>query len=524
MKSYDVLFHLIHSLDGNEKRYFQLFSSLQGGDKRYLLVFNALRKQREYDEQKARGVLGKSCSARRFSGIKHYLFNLIVNSLEQYHTNIKTELYRELHRIEILYKKEFYTLCRKLVEKAKRKAIKYDLQLPLLELVQWEYKLIEQPFIGANEDKIINIFASMSNSIEQYKASYELLWNAYLFIYSAKLDRLHPSRRRRRVFYTNDESDDDAVLLPSQKGWKGMGDSSLSFHALSRLYEVQGAYFSLQHYHEDAYVVLSKLLQLMEKNPHQIAENPLSYMQVIEHLFSRNLAMRRYGECANLIGKGEGLQRKFPKIKKDIDFLMKEMKLLVCIETGAFDKGVALVRSAGEKWEKADSIVNKEQVLLFQYNTAYLYFGNGNYRKANEYLNKILNEPEDAESDIRGRAQLLSLLVLFELGNRDLLKYRIRAVHRFLYSRKNLYKEELIILEFIRKVMPKIYSAVETQYVASLQKSFGVLLKKLKLLSSKTVEQKAFGSFDFISWLESKVEGRTFAEVVREKVKKRIGD
>ena len=40
------------------------------------------------------------------------------------------------------------------------------------------------------------------------------------------------------------------------------------------------------------------------------------------------------------------------------------------------------------------------------------------------------------------------------------------------------------------------------------------------LLSKDPYESRAFEHFDFISWLESKIEKRPFVEIVREKAKK----
>ena len=502
MRSSNELFELIKSLEKSEKRYFRLFCSFHGGNKKYMLVFNAIEKQKKYDEKSILTLFKKEKFATHFPVVKQYLYNLVLSSMESYHSNTESELNSQLHRVTILYEKGLYAQCKKLIAKAKLLAIKYDLQLPLLELLRWELKLMsKQSFIGATEDKIKLIFNDIANSVEQYKTNNDYLLHIYLLFLS---EMKSGNIRNNAEIKALKKIIDNPLFRINEK--------ELSFQSQYLFYTAYGAYFFLQNDYFNSFIYQGKLIQLLDENPHQILKNPLQYAQGIHNFFVCNLSLKKYQECAIIIEKLKKVQVKSSIGKTDIDFRINEMTLMLYLEIAAFNKGVQLIESTEEKWDKMDSSkISKGRILMLQYNKAYLYFATGNYHKANEYLNKMLNEPMDIRKDDQCFARILSLIVHFEMGKQDLLEYEVKSIHRFLYKRERLYKVENLILEFISKELPTIHSDKE------LLKSFESLLIKMKAIANDPFEQRAFDYFDFISWVESKVENRPFAEIVKEK-------
>ena len=150
-------------------------------------------------------------------------------------------------------------------------------------------------------------------------------------------------------------------------------------------------------------------------------------------------------------------------------------------------------------------------MMIINYEFCNVYFGAGEYSKANTYLNKILNEHVDVRNDLQCFSRILSMIIHFELGHADLLEYVVQSTHRFLLKRKRLYKFESIVLHFIRKELP----VINTQ--KQLINAFKKLKTEIIAATKNPFEKTVFDYFDFISWLESKIENRSFAEVVREK-------
>jgi hypothetical protein len=71
-----------------------------------------------------------------------------------------------------------------------------------------------------------------------------------------------------------------------------------------------------------------------------------------------------------------------------------------------------------------------------------------------------------------------------------------------------VYAGEAMLLEFIRQA-PKLDTREK------LKAGYRELKEKLLALRNKPFENNLFLYFDFISWLEGKIEGKPFGEVVR---------
>ena len=113
--------------------------------------------------------------------------------------------------------------------------------------------------------------------------------------------------------------------------------------------------------------------------------------------------------------------------------------------------------------------------------------------------------------DIQSAVRILNLILHYELGNSSLLEYNAISAYRFLYKSKRLYKLENIVLNFIRKKMHHIYTPKDEI------EAFIELRKEFIELSEDPYEKKAFEYFDYISWLDSRIEKKSFEEIVKNK-------
>ena len=71
------------------------------------------------------------------------------------------------------------------------------------------------------------------------------------------------------------------------------------------------------------------------------------------------------------------------------------------------------------------------------------------------------------------------------------------------------------MLHFIRRELAGIYPG------ENLTPRFIRLKKEMEEILKDEFERQALNHFDFITWLESKITGRTFAEILREKAEKK---
>ncbi|MCB0610731.1 MAG: hypothetical protein KDD12_23625, partial [Lewinella sp.] len=75
------LYDLIHSLTGTEKRHFKLYA--REGDNKYNLLFDAMEKQDVFDDYALQELVypGENIQSRKYSELKAYLYDLILQSL-----------------------------------------------------------------------------------------------------------------------------------------------------------------------------------------------------------------------------------------------------------------------------------------------------------------------------------------------------------------------------------------------------------------------------------------------------------
>ena len=115
--------------------------------------------------------------------------------------------------------------------------------------------------------------------------------------------------------------------------------------------------------------------------------------------------------------------------------------------------------------------------------------------------------------DIQAYLRILGLIVHYELENTNQLAYYERAAARFLSKKNRLLKSEKAILHFFRK---KIYK-MDTK--AEIVKAFAELKKEITVYLKDPFEERSFANFDIISWLNSKIENKPFAEIAKRKTR-----
>ena len=108
----------------------------------------------------------------------------------------------------------------------------------------------------------------------------------------------------------------------------------------------------------------------------------------------------------------------------------------------------------------------------------------------------------------------MNLIAHFELGNEQLVEYQIKSVYRFLLQMEDLHAVQKEIFRFLRRT-PGMRKNV-------LMDEFRNLHAKLSKLQEDPFERRPFLYLDILSWLESKLENRTVADIIHEKFLERL--
>jgi len=176
---------------------------------------------------------------------------------------------------------------------------------------------------------------------------------------------------------------------------------------------------------------------------------------------------------------------------------------------GDFEGAIKIVNKIIPIIEKYDDKLHKEQELSFFYHIAYTYFGAGDYKEALSWINKVLNDNENTlRQDVYSYARLFNLVIHYELGNFDLLEYITKSTQRYLSKRQRDFQLELKVIDGIRKLIRMNDPVDQKELLINLRDSLSKMVMKPE-------DEIILRYFDFIKWTQSKIEGKSMAEIIR---------
>ncbi|MDQ3047911.1 MAG: hypothetical protein M3R27_10215 [Bacteroidota bacterium] len=513
-KASDNLHRLIKSLNKSEKRYFSLYASRHtlGEKNNYAILFEAISKQSEYDEEALLHQFRKEAFINKFSITKGRLYDIILASLDAFHANssIDAQLKKELHCAEILYKKTLYDQCAKLLMSTKKVATKYERHSSLLEISLWEKKLIETENYTEKVDQDIIKILEEDNLISEKINNYNDYWNikSRFFMILNKQGKVRNDSELQKF-----KTIIDNTLLRGE-------EKALSTETRYLFFHIYSAYFFGIGDYEKSYENLVKNVALIEENPLIFKEEPNIFFSVLTNTIYVGSQLKKYDDVfANLKklraallffedGKNEDLEVKLFSSAVSIE-------LTIYLQMGEFEKGMALASKIEEKLLKFEGKFTKLREAYFYFNVAAAYFGGAKYSLALKWINKLLNSPKFEESeDIYCFAQIMSLIIHIELKHDDFVPRSFKNLHRYLSSRNRVYKFENAFLDFIGKVLKTTKREEQAKFYRELKQT-------LSDLREDSFEKSAFEYFDFLSWVESKIQRVPFRVIVEELVEAR---
>lgn len=510
MKPSTELFQLIKSLSKSEKRYFKLSSSLQSGEKNYMKLFDAVECQSEYDEDALKNKFVKETFIKHLPSEKNHLYNLILKSLRGFYSDHSAAaiLQEQLRNIELLFDKALYKECAKIIRKAKKMAYDYEKYYFLLDLIDWEKILVEEEYLRGKFDKdLTKLLEEESECLEKLRnlAEYQMLYSKINYAF-------------RTGGYAR--SDQEQVIVDEIANYhliKGK-NTALSTKATTACYYIKGLCATTERNLDESYTNFRKVVAIMEANPLIMRELPKRYVKALNNVMFAYMDYGDWDNCFAMIDKMKDLVKQ--KGFESIDVQLKlftfphNAELLACINKGDFDKAISdVIPTIIKGIDKYDGKINNEEVMLFYYNISRAYFGGGDYKNALRYINLVLNDSEAGlREDVYTFARLVNLIIHYELGNYDLLDYTIKSTKRFVAKSRKNYKFENVFLKDFKKLLKNKDSD-------AMQKLYKDFRSELVDVLKDPYEKAADEYFDFLSWLDCKIENDTYQRVVKSKLK-----
>jgi hypothetical protein len=509
MKPSNELFHLIKSLTKSEKRFFKLSSSIQAGEKNYYKLFDYIESQSEYDEKKLKEHFKKERFINHLPSEKNHLYKLILKSLRQFYGEQTTSsiLKQEIKNVELLYNKALFKEASKFLNRAKKTAHEHEEFYFLIELISWEKLLTEDSYESGNFDvNLSDIIEEESEVIEKLRnlAEYHILYSRINAIFRSGGFTKNEEERK-----TVDEISDYHLI-------KGK-NTAISVRAASICYYIQGLCAATNRNFELSYMKFNRVRLILNKYPKIKIDLGKRYVLTLFHL------MRSYINGKDFVRAQEMMDEiKSLKGKKGFNSLDLTLRINNISHTdqmnlynlqGKFNKALKVYENGISTNEELIKRSSKEHQIKFYFNAAYTLFAVRDYKNALQLLNVILNDNEQQlRQDIYSFSRILNLLIHFELTNYEYLEYSSNSAIRYLNKRKRDYQIEKVFVKQIKKIA-RTATQLETISI------YKATLSQIEELLLNDDERVILDYIDVVSWLESKITGELFIELVKKRIK-----
>ena len=467
------LFTLIKSLSPAEKRYFKSFIGKQSTEKKYLKLFNVIDALNSYDEAIIRKFFATEKFTRQLHVMKIYLHATIMKRLRSFYSEASTSLKIKdcLKNIEVYFIKELFAHCSIEIARAEKLARAIEDDVALLEILSWKRKLHQnQSPVGFLGKEIID---------QQSGALARLTHNNNLW--KELLDPMPV-----KAFDTRPQA---APTLNSKV---------LAYHIQYRDAVRLGK-------SKEAKRSLEELAHGLEKRLAVLNEDPTIYLTTLNNLISFLVFNKETKEALKIVSKAKTFYQNLQKVSRNnsnfrLILRTYNIELEIYRDTELLDDAVNLIQQIVKLLDERRGNAPESYLLSLWFQFANIYFQRKDFRSSLHWINEILNcSFADKRRDLHLQAQLLNLVVHFELRNFFVMRYFVASTMRSFKKNKALLPYHKIVLSFFIKVSGE----AESTHPLLFQK-----LHKDLIAAAAAVPKSELDYINWENWIRGKLKGR----------------
>lgn len=483
------LHDLVHTLTKSEKRYIKVQSGSK--DKDYLQLMDALIAQRKFDENQLIKDNEGANFLKHLAVNKRYLYELILKSLTNFgQKKLEDKIIEKMSAANVLIGKGLFAAAYSELRKGQKIAEEYEFFELKIMICGIEKNLLSKQHSKKGEEETIHrIFNTEKNSLEQLQNTNEY-W--YLAQQMSQFQKLFQKVQ-------NKEQQKHIESLAQSPQFK---DESLATNFRSKLYfyQANSVYQFTMGNGEQAYEINKQFLGLLEENPNFLRLYTERYLATLNNMLIDSLVTKKFDilkeglhRLTNIVERPE-----FKSIKNIESRVFRQRYLLLinwCLIEKDFAKAMEWIPAIEEGLNQFGKKIEKHHRITFYYLLSYLLFQNGQYNRALEWNNTILNDPkENVVKEIFYFARVLNLLIHYELGNDVLLESLLLSTPKYLKTRRSIYATESALFRFLKKRLNRIDKKGKQKLIADFKKELETLFQDPK-------EKRVFNYLDLRLWI-----------------------
>ncbi len=492
MEKNSPLFTLIKKLTMSEKRYFSIFSKRHsiGANNKYLSIYNFFNATETENTQQAKEILEQQgINFDFFAADKNHLYNLILQSLNQFHHNKSGSIVvrNNLIIIEILFYKGLFKQALSRVNITKKMAVAIENFSLLIEILFWEKKCLGYSkglLMASNINKEISATLKKLNNLQTI---IELYYESY---------QLHISMDKYAITTTRSKFKKLLNHPLLQKPSNAISNSAKIYYQLI---------YAHSHYAENdvrkELACLNKIEKILLDFPEYKTENPLDYISI----YNRILGLKKHIDAKSFLDELQQITKwaLTTEYQKSVIFLrlfviakINELEYQLLYHSHIDMKETEKII----KLEIADQGIEVEPYYLINlyYLCAQAHFKNKYYEHSLKTVNFILNEfNQNERPPIFAKLEILNLQLHYALKNNSLMPSLTRKIIRI--DAKNG------ILSKIEKELVSIFNNFKGNFTTRQKELLKQMLEESKITYQANKYTKSYLYDNYSGWLEELV-------------------
>lgn len=499
--NYDIaLTDLISTLTKSEKRYFKIDAGrhIMGGENNYVKLFDLFEKQENHSKAFAK------TPSKNLSATKRHLYQFLLKSMRAYSEKNSgfNRINAMLGDVYNLYTKGLNAQCSSILEKAKKIAYSYERFEQVITIIYWQ-----------------KIFAGKQISGKEYNITKELrLEEQHILNVLEQINKLESIEQNilnvgRYKGYARTKEEVENIHLIMKDPVLQITPKNMPLRVNIPYYVTYSIYYGYTNQMEESYKYRKKITEMYESKPLLVQEYFKGYLGVVHNLMVSQRKLKMFSDLLKSIHRLREAPADSSHKASSVFSTSYHSELNLYINRGEYKNAMKLVPEIEKGLKEFRNQLSNEHVLIFQFNIAYLYFASGQFKQSLRWLNYLLqHENKDIREDMQASVRILSLIIHYELGHTEVISYYERAVTRFLTKKRHLLKTEKAILDFVGKKIHRAYTRHE------LRNAFIKLKSEILGNYKDPIEKRINEDIDILSWIESKIQQRSFADCVRRKL------
>ncbi len=467
----------------------------------YLVLFDTIERNGDKPTPDLKREFMDARPGASFETTIRYLYDLLLESMLDLRKEQDSfyNLFNKILKARILYEKSLYDECFELLNNVIAYAEKYENYHALLlaSRLELEY-LLAVNFPGIDEKELlkkqfkVNEALKYLRKINEQSALYEILKHRVI--------NKGYARSQKQKDELNDLVFSEISIVASQ---------NLDNFEISKLHQLfQSNYMISVGDYKSALNSYIELSNLFEANKHLWSNPPVYYMETLEGVLESLRSIRNYDGMAYFIGQLKAIEGQSAGFRINLTCTVYLYELFPFLDRGDFNSALALMKKYKESlYDRLFALNRARQAELCLY-TSLIYLGNSQYQKAHKFLNQIILRGKNYyDLPLYRTIRLVNLIILYKLGDFELIRYEIRSMKRdFNYTGKD-YKIEKYLFKFLIKELPSM-----PQKRAKL---LDRALKELSDIRKDIFEMQILRIFDFTAWVESVIRKIPLSEVLQ---------